>query len=105
MTEQITEMSDTDLVGKLVSLEREIVTARFAHSMGKLENTASLKVARRAIARLQTEARRREVAAGTAKGSVLAGATAASGAGDNANKASSSDGFLKGIVDKIGSND
>jgi large subunit ribosomal protein L29 len=105
MTEQLTEMSDADLVGKVVELEREIVTARFAHSMGKLENTASLKVVRRAVARLQTEARRREIAAGSSKGSLLAGASAASGAGESANGASSSDGFLKGIVDKIGSKD
>ena len=57
MTEQLTEMSDADLVGKVVELEREIVTARFAHSMGKLENTASLKVVRRAVARLQYRGR------------------------------------------------
>ena len=54
MSEQLTEITDADLVGKVVALEREIVTARFAHSMGKLENTASLKVARRAIARLNS---------------------------------------------------
>ena len=105
MSEQLTEITDADLVGKVVALEREIVTARFAHSMGKLKNTASLKVARRAIARLQTEARRREIAAGSAKGSLLAGASAASGASEKSNEASSSDGFLKGIVDKIGSKD
>ena len=105
MTEQFTEMSDADLVGKVVALEREIVTSRFAHSMGKLENTASLKVARRTVARLQHEARRREIASGASKGSLLAGASAATGAGDKANDAASSDGFLKGIVDKIGSKD
>ena len=51
-----TDLTDEQLVHKVLQVERDLVTARFKHSMNQLENTARLRVLRRDIARLQTEA-------------------------------------------------
>ena len=36
------DLSDADLVHKVLQTERDLVTARFKHSLNQLENTASL---------------------------------------------------------------
>lgn len=96
------QMSDAELVHNLLDNERELIAARMRHSMNQLENTAGLKVLRRNIARMHTEARRREVEQGLRRDTLLhthrqsytAGAV---GEGEGADKG----GFLSGIVDKI----
>jgi hypothetical protein len=72
--------------------------------MNQLENTARLKVLRREIAQLRTEARARELANGLAKDdliarhrSTFAGVRPAASGAAPAEKS----GFLSGIVDKL----
>jgi ribosomal protein L29 len=101
------ELSDEQLVHKALETERELVTKRFQHKMNRLENQAQLGGLRRSIARIRTEARRREIAGGLPKGALLAkhrasfqpSAAGASGA------SSEKGGFLSGIVDKLTSNE
>ncbi len=102
------ELSDEQLVHRMLEAERELVAARFKHSMNQLENTASLRSMRREIARLQTEARRREKEQGLAKNRLLsmhrasyAGAASAPVEEASAEKG----GFLSGIVDRLTNKD
>lgn len=95
------DLDDGALVTELARKQHELVTARFAHSMSRLENTATLGGIRKDIARIQTELRRRELAAGLPKDSLAAthkadpaSLAASSGAGE-------SGGFLSGVVDKL----
>jgi len=104
MSDNLSTLSDDALVAKIRERERELVRTRFAHSMNQLENTASLRVIRKDIARLQTEARAREVAQSRPKGSLLqltAKKEAAPEATTTPAAAPEKGGFLKGIVDKL----
>ena len=65
------DLSDAELVHKVLQAERDLVAARFKHSLNQLENTAKLGVLRRDIARMRTEARSRELENGLAKGQLL----------------------------------
>jgi large subunit ribosomal protein L29 len=99
------DLSDADLVHKVFQTERDLVAARFKHSMNQLENTAKLGVLRRDIARLRTEARQREVKNGLPKGRLLEmhRATFAGAAKQGSAEAPAGEkgGFLSGIVDKL----
>ncbi|MCB9676514.1 MAG: 50S ribosomal protein L29 [Alphaproteobacteria bacterium] len=102
----ISEMSDQDLVARVVQAERDLVAARFKHSTNQLENTARLRNLRHEIARLRTEARTREIAQGLGKDALIQQhlpTTSAPAAGTGASEAKG--GFLAGIVDKISGND
>lgn len=107
-TDEIRELSDKDLTHRLFRVERELVKARFDHSMQQLENTAVLRGMRRTIARIKTEARRRELEKGmdkdslirTHRGSFKTDEVAADTGDDDA-----SGGFLQGIVDKLSGNE
>lgn len=104
MAEQLQSLSDEQLVANLQSRERELVSLRFRHSMNQLENTATLRTVRKDIARIQTEARRREVAGGLSKGALVArhaATTAPAGTTETGAAAPDRGGFLKGIVDKL----
>lgn len=95
------DMDDAALVSELATQEHALVRARFALSMNRLDNTASVRVVRRDIARIKTEIRRREVAQGLSKDSILRSHRAepvAVGGDEGAAKG----GFLKGVVDKLG---
>jgi large subunit ribosomal protein L29 len=97
------DLSDEQLVHKMMSTERELIAARFAHAANQLENTASLRVLRKDIARLQTEARTRETAGGLNKDALIAkyrGSFSSDGAPAAAGEQG---GFLQGIVDKLAS--
>ncbi len=98
-------MSDEQLVQGLLGKERELVASRFRHSMNQLENTATLRVIRKDIARMKTEVRARELATGGQHGSLAAKfgrATAATPANAAAEQAPAErGGFLKGIVDRL----
>jgi large subunit ribosomal protein L29 len=104
MPSAYTDLSDAELVHKVLQTERDLVAARFKHSLNQLENTAKLGVLRRDIARMRTEARTRELKNGLPKGQLLVthratfgGAKAASSDAPAAEKG----GFLSGIVDKL----
>jgi large subunit ribosomal protein L29 len=100
------EMNDEQLVHRVLQVERDLISARFKHSMNQLENTTRLRVLRREIARLRTEARARELRGGLPKNALLvqhratfrrAVPAAAESGAPSAEKGS----FLSGIVDKL----
>ena len=104
---KMADLSDADLVHRVLQIERDLVAARFKHSLSQLENTSRLRVLRREIARLRTEARTREIAAGRSRDSLL-GEHRKSFAGQPAapaeaatGKPAERGGFLAGIVDKL----
>jgi ribosomal protein L29 len=102
------EMSDEALTHRMFDIERELVSARFKHSLGELENTAELRVLRREIARIQGEARRREVEREMPKGSLVQThrtTYGGSASGSDSEQAPERGGFLKGIVDKLAGSD
>ena len=86
---------------QLAELTSALVKASLDLRMGRLENTASVRVHRKSVARALTAARQQEIAAGLPKGSltavprksvrVVGGAQADDGKG----------GFLKGVVDRL----
>lgn len=98
------ELSDLDLVRATSEAERDLLVARFKRHQGQLENTATLKVIRRRIARLKTEQRAREAAGSMPKGALerahIVEARAARPAAVS-DSAGAGGGFLKGIVDKL----
>jgi large subunit ribosomal protein L29 len=104
-----TDLNDEQLVHKVLETERDLVRAQFKHSMNQLENTSRLRVLRHDIARLRTEARSREAAAGLHKNELLARhrrsyaeKTAAAGQSAAPTAAPAErGGFLSGIVDKL----
>lgn len=69
--ESILDLDDAGLVRELAVKQRALVEARFALSMNRLENTASIGGIRKAIARVRTEIRRREVAAGLSRDALV----------------------------------
>lgn len=98
--DELASLSDEQLVHKELELERSLLAQTFRHRLGQLEDTSTLKKARRDIARTQTALVGRERANGLQKGAlkaqhrstfVAAAPAAAAGAGDD---------FLKGILDK-----
>lgn len=109
------DLSDEQLIHRVLEVERELVRTQFKHSMNQLQNTSRLRVLRHDIARMRTEARAREVAAGLNKDELLArhrrsfvdtlqSASAAASSGEQAASAQGSSergGFLSGIVDKL----
>ena len=104
MADSFTEMTDEVLVHRTLQLERDLVSARFKHSMSQLQNTASLRVLRRDIARLRTEARRRERDEGLQKDSLLSKHRVTFRAAESDGTSTTQEeggGFLSGIVDKL----
>ena len=102
MSGSFTELSDEQVVHQALEAERDLVRKRFKHKMNQLENQAQLGMARRSIARLQPEARSREIAQGLAKGSLFARHQGTFGGGAAVSGAvTEKGGFLSGIVDKL----
>lgn len=62
---ELGEMSDADLKDELKQINVQFQKLRFDHTIKGLDNPVLLKSARRDVARVQTEIRRREVAAMT----------------------------------------
>ena len=58
---EMRDMSDADLRDHIRTARRELFGLRFQHATGELDNTASLKRAKREIARALTVAREREL--------------------------------------------
>ncbi len=103
----LNEKSDVELIHQLLDDERALIGARMRQSMNQLENTANLKVLRRGIARMHTEARRRELEQGVSKDSLLHEHRQSYSAAAVADDAEGTDkgGFLSGIVDKLSGQD
>ena len=102
----INEYTDEQLVHRMLEVERDLVSARFKHSMNQLENTASIGGMRKEIARLKTEAGRREKEGNLPKNALFDRHANSFGADAGATAASAEKGgFLSGIVDKLTSND
>lgn len=103
MGANVLELSDEQLAHKVLGAEHDLVAKRFRHSMNQLENTAALRVVRREIARLRTEARRREVDAGLQKDTLILKYVKTFSASTASDEASAESGnLLSGIVDKLG---
>ncbi len=100
---EVKGLTDQQLAEKLSVRERDLVTGRFQKAQNQLENTASLALIRKDIARIKGEARTREQAQKLGKDSLLPklakGAAKSSPAPVAAN--AEKGGFLKGIVDKL----
>ena len=67
-TIDLSALSDEQLVHNELNAQRELAAHQLRHVTGKLENNSLLGKARKAIARAQTELRRRELAAGLVNG-------------------------------------
>ena len=65
---EIRDMSDEELSGKLRDAKEELFNLRFQLATGQLDNPMKLKDARRAIARVQTVRRERELETVKAEG-------------------------------------
>ncbi len=59
---ELQDFSDTDLISELEATEAEYQKMKFDHAVKGLDNPLTLREMRRDIARLKTEARRRELA-------------------------------------------
>ena len=58
---EIRDMGDADLRDHILEARRELFGLRFQHATGELDNTASLRKAKKEIARALTVARQREI--------------------------------------------
>ncbi len=101
MSTTYSTLEDAALVRELAQLQHALVRARFQKSTGRLENTASLGVVRRDIARIRTEVRKREVAQGLSKDGLLAKHPVDGRTLTKASEAKSGSGFLQDVVDKL----
>jgi large subunit ribosomal protein L29 len=61
---ELRDLSDAELRDHIRTARRELFGLRFQHATGELENTASLRHAKREIARALTVARERDLIAG-----------------------------------------
>ncbi len=59
--EELRDLGETDLREHLTTARRELFGLRFQHATGELDNTASLKHAKKEIARTLTVARERGI--------------------------------------------
>ncbi|HAB40286.1 MAG TPA: 50S ribosomal protein L29 [Porphyromonadaceae bacterium] len=59
--EEIKELSTQDLKDRLEKMEQEYRQLKINHSISTLDNTAKITADRRAIARVKTELRQREL--------------------------------------------
>lgn len=98
---EMRDLDDAALVHLLLGNERELVSSRFRHSLNKLENTASLRVLRRDIARARTELRSREVAQGLGPNAIARQHRGSFVAGVESGQGATKGGFLSGVVDKL----
>jgi large subunit ribosomal protein L29 len=56
---EVRDLSDTELREHVVTARKELFGLRFQHATGELDNTSSLRKARREVARALTIARER----------------------------------------------
>ena len=58
---EIQDFTETELAEHIGTARRELFGLRFQHATGELDNTASLRAAKKEIARALTVARQREI--------------------------------------------
>ena len=58
---ELQDLTDTELAEQIQTARRELFGLRFQHATGELDNTASLRRAKREVARALTVARSREI--------------------------------------------
>jgi large subunit ribosomal protein L29 len=58
---ELRDMADADLHEHIATARRELFGLRFQHATGELDNTSSLRQARREVARALTVARERGI--------------------------------------------
>ena len=58
---ELQDLSDVELGEHITTARRELFGLRFQHATGELDNTSSLRQAKREIARALTVARHREI--------------------------------------------
>ena len=66
MAKSLADLGDTDLLEQLADHKEELFNLRFQFATGQLDNSAALKASKKAIARVLTELRGREIAASNA---------------------------------------
>ena len=59
--DELRDMADADLHEHIATARRELFGLRFQHATGELDNTSSLRQARREVARALTIARERGI--------------------------------------------
>jgi len=59
-TSEITELTTSEIIERINSSAGELVRMKLNHSVNPLDNTMKLKFARKDIARLKTELRKRQ---------------------------------------------
>jgi ribosomal protein L29 len=99
--EDLQAVADAELVANLAARQHELVRAQFSLSMNRLQNTSSIGRLRTAVARIHTELRRREIAAGLSKNTLVTRHRAATPV-TSRGASEQSGGFLAGVVDKLG---
>jgi large subunit ribosomal protein L29 len=62
-TKEIRDLTTAEIEQKIKSLKEELFNLRFQLATGQLENTARIREVRKAIARMKTIIREREIAA------------------------------------------
>ncbi len=65
---ELQDLTEVELAEHIDTARRELFGLRFQHATGELDNTASLRVAKKEIARALTVARQREIDADEANG-------------------------------------
>ena len=65
--QNLTELSETDLVNLLDETKDESLNLRFQHVTGQLDNFKRIGVVRKQVARIKTELRMREINAAEAE--------------------------------------
>lgn len=58
---EIKELSNTELANKVYELKQELLTLRFQHATGQLENGKKITEIRKTIARIYTVMKEREL--------------------------------------------
>ena len=67
--QDLTELSDTDLINLLDETKDEALNLRFQHVTGQLDNFKRIGIVRKQVARIKTELRMREINAAEAEAS------------------------------------
>ncbi|MCB9793327.1 MAG: 50S ribosomal protein L29 [Alphaproteobacteria bacterium] len=96
---ELSSLSDEQLVHRELTLERELITARFRLYTNQLEDTASIAKLRKAIAHCRTAARGREAEQGLSKNSLRDRYSSTFKASGPVEETAASGDFLKGFVD------
>lgn len=73
--EGLDKLSDDDIITRRAEFMRDLVAYRMQLRMQQLEDTSKIRKTRKALARLNTELRARELAKGLPKGSLLGRST------------------------------